>query len=738
MTYSGDTLYQLLPAIYRDRDAERGRPLRALLEVLAGQAEALDADIAQLNENWFIETCDEWVASYIGDLLRVRPLSPGGRRVASPRAYVANTLGYRRRKGTAAVLERLAYDVTSWRARAVEFFQLLATTQHLNHVRPANFRTPDLRDTARLDLLGGPFESAAHTADVRGPELGGRYDIPVVGLFLWRLQSYPVAGATACLVSSLADAQYTFSPLGQDEPLFNLPQDETAVSDRANEPELPAPLRRRALYDELEARRQAAADGRLPDPLYFGDQPVLGLVVTEQGGAPAAVPAERVLVCDLSDWHRPPTSLSYSPAGGGAAQVLPIRAAVDPVLGRITFPTGVKPVQVEVSYAYGFSGDLGGGPYDRQPRHAALVGGLGGPVTWQAGVTQDATQAGPLVFVNLTGAIDAWNQYLSGVPGGFGLITIMDSGTYVEDLTGLHTIRLSAGSRLVISAAGWPLELDSGGNLVRRTGVAVAAGLRPHIHGQVSVAASTGAGSLAALALDGLLLQGPLQVEAGDLGRLLVADCTLTPAAGGLTVISQGGAGTRNGRLQVAVDRSICGPLTLPAAVPDLDVQDSILEGGVGSAISAPGARARIQSTTVLGTADLRLLDADDAIFEGKLSVARRQAGCVRFSYLAAGSSTPRRYRCQPDLALTGVEKAQQRVAVSDRLIPTFTSRRYGDPGYAQLGSGCAEEIRAGSEDGAEMGAFRFLQQPQQVANLRLALDEYLRFGLQAGIYFVT
>jgi hypothetical protein len=36
------------------------------------------------------------------------------------------------------------------------------------------------------------------------------------------------------------------------------------------------------------------------------------------------------------------------------------------------------------------------------------------------------------------------------------------------------------------------------------------------------------------------------------------------------------------------------------------------------------------------------------------------------------------------------------------------------------------------------MGAFSSLRQPQREANLRIALDEYLRSGLQAGIFFVT
>jgi hypothetical protein len=33
---------------------------------------------------------------------------------------------------------------------------------------------------------------------------------------------------------------------------------------------------------------------------------------------------------------------------------------------------------------------------------------------------------------------------------------------------------------------------------------------------------------------------------------------------------------------------------------------------------------------------------------------------------------------------------------------------------------------------------FCSLKQPQREGNLRIALDEYLRFGLEAGIFFVT
>jgi len=36
------------------------------------------------------------------------------------------------------------------------------------------------------------------------------------------------------------------------------------------------------------------------------------------------------------------------------------------------------------------------------------------------------------------------------------------------------------------------------------------------------------------------------------------------------------------------------------------------------------------------------------------------------------------------------------------------------------------------------MGAFHNLFQPQRETNLRVRLDEYLRFGLEAGIIYVS
>ena len=185
---TAERLYSLIPAIYRVHDAEQGEPLRALLGVFAEQLAALEENLEQLYDDQFIETCAEWVAPYIGDLIGYRPLHGVSPRISSPRAEVAHTIAFRRRKGTALMLEELAQDVTAWPARAVEFFEQLATTQSMKHVRLHAPATADLRDQRAMLQHGGAFNQLAHTAELRRPERGsGRYNIPNVSIFLWRL-----------------------------------------------------------------------------------------------------------------------------------------------------------------------------------------------------------------------------------------------------------------------------------------------------------------------------------------------------------------------------------------------------------------------------------------------------------------------------------------------------------------------------------------------------------------------
>ncbi|MEV4728401.1 phage tail protein, partial [Micromonospora humida] len=249
-----EEIWDLLPAALRSRDEAAGGMLRALVEVLATQAAALDADIDQLTDDWFVETCAEWVVPYLGELVgagQLHPLADGGG--LSDRARVADTIRFRRRKGTAAALEELTRANTGWSAAVVEFFERLVATQHVNHVRDAP-ATASIRAAAPLELVGGPFEAVCRTVDVRAMDTGtGRPNIGHIGLYVWPLPSYRLDRATAAPVVTPPDGRWWIDPVGVGRQLTGPTVTEPDIDHRADEANVPGPLRRRPLRDELAA-----------------------------------------------------------------------------------------------------------------------------------------------------------------------------------------------------------------------------------------------------------------------------------------------------------------------------------------------------------------------------------------------------------------------------------------------------------------------------------------------------
>src|SRR5262249_26860717 len=352
-----DRLYKLLPAVYRMRDADQRYPLQALLRVIAEQVDVVEDDVQQLYEDWFIETAEDWVVPYIAALIGYRPVSDAGQdgevtttegralnRVLIPRREVANTIAYRRRKGTLALLELLANDVAGWPARAVEFFKLLGWNQNINHLHPERARKAHLRRVADLDLLNGPFDPLAYTVDVRRVDSHrtiGRYNIPSIGVFVWRLKSYSITRSRPHCSENVQPNSYTFSVLGQDAPLFIKPEPEPCPTDIAGEINLPARIRRLAFAKDPK--------------LFYGTDK--SFVIWAEGRTDfdpkQPVPVEAIVPADLLEWQ-------YAP---------PLKhIAVDPVLGRFAFPPDQDQLPkkgVRVTYHYGFSADIGGGEYSR-------------------------------------------------------------------------------------------------------------------------------------------------------------------------------------------------------------------------------------------------------------------------------------------------------------------------------------------------------------------------------------
>lgn len=393
MNVSQDRLYELLPYIYQLRDADQGKPLRELLRVIAEQVDVVKENIAQLYDNWFIETAEDWVVPYIGDLVRYEAVYEAGepgevsnqrasqrQRIMTPRADVANTIRYRRQRGTLAVLELLAQDVAGWPVLAVEFYPLVGLTQPIKHYHQARKYVTDLRlgrgrlvDVRQGDLLeriGQPFDQTAHLLDIRridSPLTAGRYNSTNVGLFVWRLKVEQIPQTEAALHDEKPNC-FSFSILGNDVPLYLKPQPVTMPGDEFR---LPLPIRRRAMErwqkeDKLkgiygpEEGKSLAIWGVYEK---FSTKPRRrGRTPTNPVTAPEIrlIKASQLQVADLSSWE-------YAPKPSWEDN-LP-KVMIDPELGRMVFPESTSEderlVRVLVMYHYAQCAEIGGGTYER-------------------------------------------------------------------------------------------------------------------------------------------------------------------------------------------------------------------------------------------------------------------------------------------------------------------------------------------------------------------------------------
>jgi hypothetical protein len=239
------------------------------------------------------------------------------------------------------------------------------------------------------------------------------------------------------------------------------------------------------------------------------------------------------------------------------------------------------------------------------------------------------------------------------------------------------------------------------------------------------------------LHLDGLWIAGGIQLSGGAL--VTVKDCTVgpplpgRPGAPGIALADRAerrGAGEN--LLSIRAERSILGPVDLGGYRGRLSLADCVIDGGGDGAIRAPQATADLARCTVLGTAEVGQVGwAVDSLFAGALRVGLPSEGEVRYSYLAGGSRTPEQERCQG-------EGAEGPTRIEGAVTPAFTSVAFGHPAYAQLSPAASRALRHGAEDGNEIGVYNRLRQGDRMANLPRALDEFMPWGMQAKIFYVT
>jgi hypothetical protein len=413
-------LYERLPEIYRIKDQEQSPPGRlrnylALVEEAFGE---IHGNIGSLYHDLFIETCDDWVIPYIGDLLGTSHLKGDPWTL---RADVADTIVLRRRKGTLGAIELLTYNLTKWGVHCVELRENLVWNQHLNHQRPDMGGIPPyglpprtkpseiarkpavrnkairggtvtLRDPAMLSLLNTPFDPFAHTADSRPPAYGNiRYNLPNMAIFLWRLNDYRIAvskpvsrGVHARDASiDLSDfpgaaayiARFNVHPLAEPVRLFNTyrfdPDRRPPVVTQVDE--TPGPIPKVRLTGDSPAGNPGAY---VAIETYDHTDPALGTLDISEAGLQLHLPES-----DFSGeiWPKPEDPQAWSIRGAnlcawetGLYPPLNNREiAIDPVIGRIVIGVDTEDEgdalvdHLLLTYTYGAVGPVGAHPISR-------------------------------------------------------------------------------------------------------------------------------------------------------------------------------------------------------------------------------------------------------------------------------------------------------------------------------------------------------------------------------------
>jgi hypothetical protein len=733
-----DKLWSLLPAVYRAEDTDQfdsNGPLRETVNRIGAQAAILRRSIDRLWEDQSIETCDDWIIPYIGDLFAtnlVANLDARGQRLD-----VAKTIYYRRRKGTLAVLEEIASDITGWDAKVVEFFRRLGRTRHAfdpaigvpkaendaiaalqlaeslvgSLTRTGIGGLADVRNVYGASKAHSAFDEFYYTADFRrGRGQVGWHNIPRLGVFLWRLKSFGVNPTTPVPVASCV-GWFTFDPTGRDIPLF-------ARASRTS--------------DAYGSNWVSPAEAQLPTPI---SQPLFD--------------ANEKLPLDDSAVRLYPDSLSVLSTPTPAVDddiIAPDNLKLRPARGRFEY-TGSSafaspPADIWVKYHYGFSSEIGAGPYDRR------LGRKAPPTPGQPKIVSGG--------VILTGA--------NGVPSS-GTLTLGDSLTYpgVDDISvqGQLTLRADNKQRPLI-------RLPEG---------------QPGSSTEWIVTGEKGS----CLVLDGLFIGGGDVVLRGDFDCVTITCCTLDPGSSpgatsdaspplGTFVLAADGRDLVPTRLWIeqgtigtlTVERSITGPIHTRAGgkVETLVITDSIVQAIPNSTpgtLSSPpdgsppdssppespprplpadaalalyDSEVQLFRCTVLGEIFVHRLDASECILRDYAEVDDTQHGCVRFTAWADGSVLPRKYesvRIPPG-------------------APLFTSTDFGQPGYLQLlptadsailavsdpTAAPQNTISAGAEDGSEMGAFAREKNPIKERGLLIKFQEFMPAGLVPVVIYVT
>ncbi|MFN3613690.1 MAG: hypothetical protein ACK4WC_03915, partial [Rubrimonas sp.] len=774
------------PAHVRLKDAEAGGVLRALFSVFARSSVEIDAEIDRFHDSLFVETAPEEALDALAALAAAPALkrAPPGAGVGQ-RAFIANAVRRRRGKGTALAFETLAGDLTGRAAVAVEYFQRLVRTPHLIDPRPDRHGVAAPRAGTTAAEAGGPFDMAPRLLDMRGPRrVGpgfpvGRHAIRTVAVHVARPVALPFPAPPGARVGVEALAgvppMRPWAPGGGSAPpgffqlaaqpgetvaLFNPDRRPEARDGRLGPVHRADRLRRLPLHLETEALRRAAAEGLPPPstgPGWFDAAGNPFAIYLRRAGETAfrRAPPEEIVIADLNaaPAGRPAgrRTLRWFEAGSNDAVARsaesPIACAFDPVTARLiaAAPAAGEQdvVEVRLAHAVGRGAAMGAGPQDRNAEDQPFELRLGATPSLIR-IVDPAAAAGPVASAaqrSVPTLAAALADVAAHGAGKRAVLVLTHCG--VEGTAAPLDMIVHPGSELFVIAGQWraaqavpgtPVDPGLAGFIVRRE-------RRFTLNAPVRALRAGGSDPARAgrLTIDGLELTQGLTLEADAVSAATLRHVTLRQPGG--VALSAPAALTA---AAIALDACVCGPVRFGSqATARLSIRATVLgaDGASGLTLDAPAVHGELRDVTIIGGARLRSVEATGVIFDEPVVVERRQAGCVRFSWVAPGSSVPRRWRCQPALALAAAAQTKgaaltdaEAELVASAAAPVLLDRALSSPTLAMLHPLSPRGVALGGEGELEMGAFAGEAFGLLAANLEDMFLDALPFGMEGGV----
>lgn len=227
---TAELLYRHLPALYRIVDMAEGartpqrsaapkgvEELYKFVRVLAAPLAEVRQNVDELFADLFIDKAADWVLPYLAEMVGMQLVFPDA---PSNRRDVRGTVGWRRRKGTPAMLAEMGSDLSGQMVVTQEGWKRILLAQDLDLYRPERTVVP-LRRAAIAELVTGPLDATFHAVDPRRiSRTTGRYHPKHVAHWLHPTRLSPLREGEAFDrnggLGPVVDYRYSFHPLGAD------------------------------------------------------------------------------------------------------------------------------------------------------------------------------------------------------------------------------------------------------------------------------------------------------------------------------------------------------------------------------------------------------------------------------------------------------------------------------------------------------------------------------------------